>query len=103
MSALKEKLRNHIEFLNPEEKDPDKTLYYLLINEYRRRLSHYQNVDSLLKKKYNMNYENFIQNNIVEQEGFSWEVESDAMEWEKAIDGIKTYREKIRELESFED
>lgn len=103
MSALKEKLRDHIELLYPEEKDPDKTLYYLLVNEYRRRISHYQNIDSLLSKKYNMDYENFVKKEIVKREGYSWEVESDAMEWEKAIDGIETYLQKLKELKSVEN
>jgi coenzyme F420-reducing hydrogenase delta subunit len=103
MSALKEKLKNHIELLNPEEKDPDKTLYQLLLSEYRRRLAHYQNIDTLLNKKYKMRYNEFVKDEVVKREGFSWEVESDAMEWEKAIDGIKTYQKKIKELGPIEN
>lgn len=102
MSTLKEKLRSHIRFLNPEEKNPDKTLYHLLNNEYRRRLSHYQNIDRRLSRKYKMSYDEFVKKNIVKQKDFSWEVESDAMEWEKAIDGIITFSKKLKELASIE-
>ena len=102
MSVIEKKYKEHIRFLNPQEKDPGKTLYILLVNEYRRRIVHYQNTDRILRKKYKMNYDEFVQKNIVSKENFSWNVESDAMDWEQAMDGIETMKQKLQELSSIE-
>jgi hypothetical protein len=102
MSVIEKKFKDHIQFLNPEEKDPGKILYNLLVNEYKRRIAHYQNIDRIFRKKYAMSYSEFIQKNIVKKENFSWNVESDAMDWEQAIDGIETMKQKLQELEAVE-
>lgn len=56
MSAIEKKLKDHIRFLDPQEKDPGKILYSLLVNEYKRRIAHYQNFDRIFSKKYAMSY-----------------------------------------------
>ena len=68
----------------------DDELQEMLRREYLRRLTRYKLADELLRKKYDMTFEEFEQENLVAKKGFSWEVESDAQEWEMSIDGIKT-------------
>lgn len=36
---------------------------------------------------------------MVAQKGYSWEIESDAQEWEQAMDGIATCKRKLEELD----
>ncbi len=45
-----------------------------------------------------MTYEEFEARNLVKEHGYSWEVESDAIAWETAVDGIKTMQRKLKEL-----
>ena len=71
-----------------------------LVNEYRRRLIRYTMIDEVMKKKYGMDFNKFESENIVEKRKFSWEVESDAMEWEHAMEGIRYASER---LEDFKD
>jgi hypothetical protein len=82
------------------EKIPKEELKDILLREYRRRLLLYKMVDEKMQKKYNMSFEEFEKRRIVEEKGYSWEVESDAMEWEHAIEGIRYMQEKIEELKS---
>ena len=82
------------------EKIPKEELKDILLREYRRRLLLYKIVDEKMQKKYNMSFEEFEKRRIVEEKGYSWEVESDAMEWEHAIEGIRYMQEKIEELKS---
>ncbi len=70
----------------------------VLQRDYRRRLTRYRIIDAFYRKKYGMDYENFEEANIVETQGYTYEVESDAQEWELAIDGIMTVEKKLKEL-----
>ena len=72
---------------------------HALANDYRRKLITYKLVDEKFRKKYGMDFRSFEKQNIVKEKNFLWEVESDAMEWEHAIEGIKTYERKLKELE----
>jgi hypothetical protein len=45
-----------------------------------------------------MTYEEFEARNLVKERGYSWEVESDAISWETAVDGMKTMQRKLEEL-----
>jgi len=78
--------------------DVDSKVMHLLKAEYLRRLSQYRRVDLLLTQKYGMSFDEFISCRIVRERGYAWDVESDAMEWETAISGIKTMRRNIEEL-----
>lgn len=71
---------------------------YLLRRDYLRRLTRYRMTDDFYKKKYNMDFESFEKTNIVQRENYSFAVESDAQEWELAIDGINTMGKKLKEL-----
>ncbi|GFP40184.1 hypothetical protein, partial [Candidatus Hakubella thermalkaliphila] len=64
-----------------------------------RRLAHYENLDRGFQKKYGVSFEEFEEKNVVKKKGFSWEVESDAMAWEQAVDGIKTMRTRLEDLD----
>ena len=80
-------------------KDVDSKVRHLLRAEYLRRLSQYRRVDVLLTQKYEMSFDEFISRGIVRERRYGWDVESDAMEWETAISGMKTMRRNIEELQ----
>ena len=73
-------------------------LTYLLKRDYLRRLTRYKMTDGYYSDKYKMDFESFESVNIIQREKYSFEVESDAQEWELAIDGIKTVERKLKEL-----
>ena len=75
-------------------------LTYLLKRDYLRRLTRYKMTDGYYRDKYKMDFESFQSSSIIQREKYSFEVESDAQEWELAIDGIKTVERKLRELYS---
>ena len=70
----------------------------VLRRDYLRRLTRYRMTDDFYLKKYNMDFESFQKSNVVEKQNYSFEVESDAQEWALAIDGIKTFERKLKEL-----
>jgi len=82
-----------------EEGPIDKVIVKALINELRRKLSEYVLIDEIMRKKYGMSFEEFKTKNVVKVKGYTFEVESDYCDWELAIDGIKTIKEKIERLE----
>lgn len=69
-----------------------------LLNEYRRRIICYKMVDETMQKKYGMTFGEFESKNLVKEHGFSWPVESDAMEWEHAVEGIRYAEQKIKDI-----
>jgi len=73
-------------------------LALLLEAEYRRRLARYSLTDRQLAQKYQMRFEEFEQQRVTEQRGYTWEVESDAMAWETAVDGLRTVRQQLSDL-----
>jgi hypothetical protein len=87
-------IKKHLESMSEEE------LKEVLRKEYLRRLTRYKWIDELFRKKYGLTFEEFEKNDTVAKENYSWEVESDAQDWEAALDGINTALEKLRELSS---
>ena len=73
-------------------------LTLLLEAEYRRRLARYSLTDQQLAQKYQMSFEDFERQCITEQRGYTWEVESDAMAWETAVDGLRTVQRQLSDL-----
>jgi len=67
-----------------------------LLNEYRRRIIRCKMVDETMKKKYGMTFQEFESKNVVKEQGFSWQVESDAMEWEHAVEGNRYAEQKLK-------
>ncbi|MDW7776593.1 MAG: hypothetical protein SCH39_09725 [Methanosarcinales archaeon] len=47
-------------------------------------------MDQKLRDKYNMSFEDCKTKRIVEESGWSFEVEEDFCDWELALDGIET-------------
>ena len=70
-----------------------------LLNEYRRRIICYKLVDETMKKKYGMTFRDFESRNLVKEQEFSWQVESDAMEWEHAVEGVRYAGQKLRNIQ----
>lgn len=79
----------------------DQAIVKALINELRRKLSEFILIDKTLRRKYSMSFEEFKAKKILEEKELSFEVETDYCDWEMAIDGIRTIREKIEKLEKF--
>ena len=71
----------------------------LLRAEYRRKQARYQLTDRQLTQKYQMSFAEFEHHQLTQQHGYSWEVESDAIAWETAIDGNRTLQRQLAELE----
>ncbi len=45
-----------------------------------------------------MRFDEFEEQRVTEREGFSWEVEQDAIAWDTAVDGIATMERQRNEL-----
>ena len=80
------------------EQDLDTKVRLLLEAEYLRRLGRYCRLDRTLTQKYGMTFEEFTERRVVQQRGYTWDVESDAMDWETAVDGMRTMEGKLQEL-----
>ena len=77
----------------------DEELHEMIRRDYLRRLIRYRKIDEMYRQKYGMTFEEFESHNVVAEQNYSWEAESDAQEWEAAIDGIRTMLEKLQEFE----
>lgn len=82
--------------------DLDEKVRRLLKAEYLRRLAQYRRLDRMLGQKYGMTFEEFVADRVVQEQGYTWEVEKDAMDWETAVGGIQTMKRKLRELRGLE-
>lgn len=104
MSEMKllERTRQLLEEPLLGEQDLDTKVRLLLEAEYLRRLGRYRRLDRILTRKYGMTFEGFVARRIVQQKGYTWDVESDAMEWETAVDGVRTIERKLQELRESE-
>lgn len=56
-------------------------------------------VDETMKKKYGMTFQEFESKNVVKELDFCWQVESDAMEWEHAVEGIRYAEQKLKRID----
>jgi hypothetical protein len=56
-------------------------------------------VDEVMRNKYGMSFNDFESANIVRERKFSWDVESDSMEWEHALEGVRYAEEKLKTVE----
>ena len=79
-------------------KDLDTKVLNLLRSEYLRNLGQYLRVDQIMQQKYGITFDEFVSQRVTQKKEYSWDVESDAIEWETAISGIKTIKRKIEEL-----
>lgn len=93
-----EKTRQLIEDAPVAGQDMDTKVRHLLEAEYLRRFAQYRRTDLLLTRKYQMTFDEFVSQRIVRNKQYSWDSESDAMEWETAISGMETMEHHLREL-----
>lgn len=97
--TISDEVADHLDKLTVgQSADVDQKLRLLLSAEYRRKVTHYCLTDGQLQQKYGVSFEAFEQKQLTEALGYSWEVESDAMMWETAVDGIKTMKRQLRQL-----
>jgi len=96
--VVSEQTAEHLKSLPSDAPDLDSKLRMLLVKEYRRRLALYSLTDRRLQEKYGMGFDEFERRNVVREHNFEWNVESDAIEWDLAIDGITTMRRRLAEL-----
>jgi hypothetical protein len=99
---LKERTRRLLEDPLLGEQDLDAKVRTLLEAEYLRRFGQYRRQDRTLAQKYGMTFEEFLSRRVVQQKGYTWEVEQDAMDWETAVGGMKTMQRKLEELQEAE-
>ena len=99
---LQERTRQFLEESLLGEQDVDTKVRSLLEAEYLRRLGRYRRLDRILTQKYGMTFEEFIARRVVQQKGYTWDVETDAMDWETAVGGMRTMERKIQELRESE-
>lgn len=97
--TISDRTADHLKSLSfPEDMDMDHKRRSLLEAEYRRRLARYHLTERQLSQKYGMNFETFEKEKVTEKQEYTWEVESDAIVWETAVDGIWTMGKRLREL-----
>ena len=89
---MKTALRKQLDEMTEDE------IKSLLIRDYMRRLTRYRITNDFFKKKYAMDFAEFEKKDLIRKENYSFEVESDAQEWELALDGIKSIEEKLKEI-----
>jgi len=89
---MKAVLKKQIDEMTEDE------LKEVLRRDYLRRLTRYRMTDDFYRKKYDMDFGSFQKANVIQKENYTFEVESDAQEWELTIDGIKTVEKKLKEL-----
>ncbi len=82
--------------------DVDTALRAILLNEIRRRLASYELIVRNLEQKYAMSLAEFENRNMVEQLGYSFEVENDHQDWDQAMDASHSLRELLHELTNVE-
>lgn len=70
----------------------------LLEAEHHRRLARYHLTDRHLAVKYGMSLDESERQQITRVKGYTWDVESDAITWETAVDGIYSVERQLREL-----
>jgi hypothetical protein len=99
MQVLADRVVTLIERLEPGD-SLDAKLERLVENELLRRLARYELVDKQLTRKYSLSFEEFRRNRVVEQQGYSFEVESDFWDWELALDGVATIRDMLAAMTS---
>jgi hypothetical protein len=96
--AISEVTIEHLASMPDTDQDLDAKIQRLIEAEYRRELGRFSLMDRTFQKKYGMTFEMFEEQDVERQQGFSWEVESDAMAWETAVDGQRTVERKLRAL-----
>ena len=67
-------------------------------HEIRIKIDDFKYLDQTLRQKYGMDFEQFHAQKVAQKQGYTWEVEKDAMEWETALGHIQTLERKLKQL-----
>jgi len=102
MLQISDELASYVTGLFPEEKTENR-IKRLIESEMRKRLARYQLTIRNLESKYLMDFETFKAEKMVEQKGYSFEVENDFCDWEMALDGVETVRRKLKKIQESDD
>jgi hypothetical protein len=100
---LRERAQELLNEAVPGDQAVDVKVRLLLEVEYLRRLARYRRTDQAMARKYAMSFDAFVAQKIVRQQGYSWEVESDAINWETTVGGIMTVERLLKELRDASD
>ncbi len=98
--TISDKIAHHLNRLPGNGSTIEVKFSVLIEGEYRRRLARYRLTDANLSRKYGMSFAEFEEQRVTEREGYSWEVEQDAIAWETAVDGIATVERQLRDLQT---
>lgn len=102
--SISEEVARRLRALSFEQADDlEQKVQSLLMAEYHRRLARYQLTNQRLSQKYGMAFEEFERQQVTRQREYVWEVESDAIAWETAVDGIQTMQEQMASLDARQD
>lgn len=77
---------------------PNECTIQLIINELRRRLVEYRQMDKTFREQFRMEFDEFKKKRIFESSIRSYEVERDYCDWELILDGIQTVSAELRKL-----
>lgn len=99
-SALLESTENLVRETLPGDADLDTKVRQLLVSECLRRIASFRRADLAFRRKYGVSFDAFVTDRTTETLGYSWEVESDAMEWETAIGNAETLERRLRQLQA---
>lgn len=97
--TVSNEIARHLDDLTFDDtQDIEGKLRSLIIAEYQRRLARFRLTDRQMTQKYSESFEAFEQEQMTRQKGYTWEVESDAIAWETAVDGIHTIEQQLSSL-----
>ncbi len=76
-------------------------LRHILEWNIQSRLAEYEMINRRLGQKYQMSLEEFEQSHMLQKLNYSFEVESDYHDWDRAVDGVvslRTFLDRLREI-----
>jgi hypothetical protein len=97
MTIVSKRIERFISVLEPEG-DINAKIERLMTNELIRRLNRYELINRHFEQKYGMTFADFRKRDVVKEQDYSFEVESDFWDWEMALDGIETVQEMLGDL-----
>lgn len=68
-------------------------------SEIKRRLSEYELIDHRFSTKYGMSLSQFEKNQMLKRKKYSYDIEKNYHDWDLAVDGIKTMKKELRQLQ----
>jgi hypothetical protein len=88
-------------YINIFRLNPEESTIKLVINELHKRLAEYKLMDKMFQERYEMDFEEFKRRRVVEESGYSFNVEEDYCDWELSSDGIETITAELSKLAKY--